>query len=351
MTVATLLTTLERLGVRICVEDDELRCRGPRNCLTPEIRVALKEHRAALLDMHTSGAHARLIAPRRPDRRDWRSLYGAALAISGTPAESFLAERGVPEQLATQANVRFLGSASNSALVFPILNRRFVLVGLTVHSLTTRKQWSLGAAGVFSPPGRSDAAHRVPLVESPICALSLTACGLPSLGLSGAAWPEWLPGALARRLVPIGFGRERPKAEAANRLAEALTLHEATGVLWTPPLEGEGGWSEYRRLHGEGAFISAVAARIRKVPLGLEYRYLRRGLFWDRRLADRFVNEVWMECSSIPTEEQSPQVRGLVDVVERAYMLRDMAYLWTTSRRAILGCQRTTQLPLPDDNQ
>ena len=49
MSGATLLEDLTRSGVKLWKEGNELRCRGPKKTLTPEVLAQLKEHKPEIL--------------------------------------------------------------------------------------------------------------------------------------------------------------------------------------------------------------------------------------------------------------------------------------------------------------
>jgi hypothetical protein len=45
-----LLDELTQHGVRLWIEDEHLRCRGPKSVLTPELKLDLERHKSELLD-------------------------------------------------------------------------------------------------------------------------------------------------------------------------------------------------------------------------------------------------------------------------------------------------------------
>lgn len=56
MTAAELLAELKKLGVLLICDGDALRIKAPAGVLTPELKAALAEHKAALLAQLTAGA-------------------------------------------------------------------------------------------------------------------------------------------------------------------------------------------------------------------------------------------------------------------------------------------------------
>ena len=63
MTGATLLEDLTRHGVKLWTEGGELRCRGPKKTLTPEVLAQLKEHKPEILKRLTPPAPVYTPAP------------------------------------------------------------------------------------------------------------------------------------------------------------------------------------------------------------------------------------------------------------------------------------------------
>ena len=68
MSGATLLEDLTRRGVKLWTEGGELRCRGPKKTLTPEVLAQLKQHKPEILEqLNTPTAEARRRQGARPD--------------------------------------------------------------------------------------------------------------------------------------------------------------------------------------------------------------------------------------------------------------------------------------------
>lgn len=80
MTAAALLADLQRRGVTITADGDQLRCNGPDEVLTPETLDELRTHKAAILAAHA----VRLSAP-AADRLAGDSVNLAALPAGALP--------------------------------------------------------------------------------------------------------------------------------------------------------------------------------------------------------------------------------------------------------------------------
>jgi DNA primase len=98
------------------------------------------------------------------------------------------------------------------------------------------------------------------ICEGPIDALSLAACGVPSLALVGLAMPEWIPAAAAFRTVALALDADQAGDQAAALLAPRLQSFGATVRRWRP--SGVKDWNEALQQLGEEALAAAVLDRI-----------------------------------------------------------------------------------------
>jgi hypothetical protein len=154
--------------------------------------------------------------------------------LAGSPAEDYLRRRGVilddAHGIAGFAR-SWLGKAP--AVVFPCKSTAGKLVALQGRFLApcegSPKAMSVGpiTAGVFVTRGALEAPV-VAIVEAPIDALSLAACGLPALALFGCALgpdrQRMLRRALAWKRVVIATDADAPGEAAAVELRAALTI-------------------------------------------------------------------------------------------------------------------------------
>lgn len=85
MTPTALLDHLRALGAEVCVEGDKLRYRAPAGVLTDDLRQAIREHKAALLELLRPFTPPVVLGPRGEDPLDFRRdpLTGAWLHDPG----------------------------------------------------------------------------------------------------------------------------------------------------------------------------------------------------------------------------------------------------------------------------
>jgi DNA primase len=87
---------------------------------------------------------------------------------------------------------------------------------------------------VFATDGALSAT-KLGITEAPIDALSLASRGLPSLGLCGTSWPDWLPNALLGKQVLLAFDADEAGDDAAGRLGGELESLRVTHSRLRPP--------------------------------------------------------------------------------------------------------------------
>ena len=140
------------------------------------------------------------------------------------------------------------------AVVFPMQDAASHLVAAEGRYLdtSTPKSRSAGlkAAGVFVASPGAMGADGVVVVEGPITALSVAACGLPAIALCGHVLRAWLACCLAGRTVFVSLdwdeqGAER-HGEAAFRALAAVGARPYRVALSA----GVGDWNDHLRAVG-----------------------------------------------------------------------------------------------------
>lgn len=178
----------------------------------------------------TAPEHSENTVPSTP-ASDWQSRWEMAQPLAGTPGATYLTKRGIPLEVAELAEVRWSPNWSgHGSVVFPIRGQRGETVAAQARAVRGNAKLTGGPkkdGAFFAPIGMGggrvcspfDAAvPAVILVEAPIDALSLAACGFPALALCGTSGPHWLRIACGLRRVALAFDAD----EAGDRAALAL---------------------------------------------------------------------------------------------------------------------------------
>lgn len=195
----------------------------------------------------------------------WRNKLRLILQpLEGTPGEGYLEGRGIPLALARAAKVKYCPRwehwnrkgeqwelvGASRRVVFPVYgpNGR-ELVGVQARSISAADDFDTSKlsrgeikAGAFVTPGAWEADVRA-LVEAPIDALTLAACGLPAIATMGSNLPEWLIDALAFKGVVIASDADAPGDTAAELWRVELRRRGAIGLQRLRP-EGAKDWNE-----------------------------------------------------------------------------------------------------------
>jgi hypothetical protein len=149
----------------------------------------------------------------------------AATPQTGTPAALYLARRGIPETIATAADVRALSLNGREFAAFPFHDAGGAAVAFQARAIdgAPRGHRAQGSKrdGIFATARDALSADRVIVCEAPIDALSLAACGFAAIALGGCNAPAWLPPALAFKRVLLAFDND---ANGAGDHAAALLL-------------------------------------------------------------------------------------------------------------------------------
>lgn len=246
--------TILRLSDMHCLRQDEGTRGGGAGDIT--------ESRGVLDFADPRNARVRDCPVRENDA--WRKHVRGLLTIAGTPTTTYLATRGVPEDLAHHARARYAPTwYGRPAVVFPIYDLAGELVAAQGRYLDGRSDPKVRTAGpvssgVFATPGAL-AAEELVLTEAPIDALTLAACDLPALALCGTVLRPWLLSACAFRRVVLAFDSDDAGEKASREWTTALQIHGAR-IERLRPIAGKD-WNELLQLHG----IEALCAELVRV--------------------------------------------------------------------------------------
>jgi hypothetical protein len=164
------------------------------------------------------------VAPSPPE---WLARWEALALVAETPGAAYLASRGIPVDVATAAGVRWAPSFYHRpAIVFPITDTTDAVVALHGRHTDGREDPKAHTGGpkkygVFATPGALLADPLV-LVEGPLDALALAACGVPAVALVGVSGPAWLTIHAALRRVVLALDHDTAGDDAAEALAADL---------------------------------------------------------------------------------------------------------------------------------
>lgn len=154
------------------------------------------------------------------------ACHARAVSLHGTPGATYVERRGIPCQLASSADVRFLVDCNGrSAVVVLLRDGNDSATALHARYLEyargQNKMLTFGVRGgiiAVLPQWRSDP---LILVEGLFDALSLAVCGYASIATIGR-WADWLPEFAAQRTVWLAFDGNRPGDALAHSAASLL---------------------------------------------------------------------------------------------------------------------------------
>jgi hypothetical protein len=221
----------------------------------------------------------------------WRAAWEAAVPLAGTPAEAYLHGRGVAAAGAA-AGARYAADwFGRRAVLFPVRDRQGALVAVQGRYLSegAPKVRSAGPAGlgVFAPPGAWEADPRI-LVEAPIDALSLAACGFPALATQGCRLPDFLPAACTCKAVLIATDGDAAGDEAARRWTAALRALNARVTRLRPPAAWGKDWNDALSRLGESTLRARLMQAIDPTVAPL--------VPWDENAAWEAVIAAWRQA-------------------------------------------------------
>jgi hypothetical protein len=219
------------------------------------LRLSPHEKARRALGLSAGSMHTSAPAPIEPlQTPTWRKRWDAAPSVVGTPGADYLASRGIPEAIATAADVRYFErwehwakdegdnwrlEGTSRRVVFPIVNQVGEIVGIHARSITAEefgdKFVTRGTVGVFATSGAETLqSDQLAIVEAPIDALSLAVAGVAAVATCGTACADWLPRALAFKTVMLAHDADAPGDEAAARLVSDLGRWGASAERWRP---------------------------------------------------------------------------------------------------------------------
>jgi phage/plasmid primase-like uncharacterized protein len=220
---------------------------------------------------------ARKLAERRPvaqepppdDRWPWRPAWDDAEPITYTPGAAYLRTRGIDEELAYQAGVRYADRflwRRERCVIFPFRDRAGAIVAVNARFIDVpssdqkRKTLSRGprSLGAFMTPGALEHAPVV-VVEGPADALSLAMAGIPALALVGTSGTDWLPEACAGKQVAVALDNDERGEDGSLRLARLIAQRGGRPFRCRPSAHD---WNDELREHGAAALRSAVTATL-----------------------------------------------------------------------------------------
>jgi hypothetical protein len=180
----------------------------------------------------------------------YKAIIASCTDIQGTPAETYLAGRGIVLDPGAGYDVGYSPNCYGSeAIIFYLLGLNGQMVGMQsrgIQSKTFRitKDPAADQTGqIFATPGAMGALSWVVIVEAPIDALSLAVCGVSAIATIGTNFPDWL----AREMIfcPVFLGHDNDQAgdDGARAAAGSLQRFGATPYRLRPP-EGCKDWNE-----------------------------------------------------------------------------------------------------------
>jgi hypothetical protein len=200
-----------------------------------------------------------------------------AVPIFGTAGAKYLEKRGIPVELASEANVLFSNNFyGRPAVLFPMHNQAGELVAFNGRFTDGKelqgklKTQSVGkkSYGLFATHGALES-EITTVCEGVFDALSLGLCGLPAVAVVGTSFPEWLPSALAFRNSFVATDADESGDKAADSLVNVLRSRGARAVRMRP--ERAKDWNDTLLDIGADALREFVELRIGEAFPNFEY--------------------------------------------------------------------------------
>ncbi len=186
--------------------------------------------------------------------------------LPGTPGAEYLSRRGIPEDVARAAHVRYSPAwYGRPGVVFALQDLNGYLVACQTRHIDERtdpKAHSLGEAkaGLFATAGAMDAPALV-VTEAPIDALSLAAAGLPAVACCGVALRPWILPACVGRVVLLAFDAD-DAGDKAYQEWQAMLRPIGARVYRLRPEAGAKDWNELLQTIGTDALRAALERQI-----------------------------------------------------------------------------------------
>jgi Toprim domain-containing protein len=189
--------------------------------------------------------------PPEPEKWSWREAWGDAEPIAYTPGAHYLRDRGIDEELAREAKLRYTDQfvvhdtagrewrRDERCIWFPFRDRAGTIVAVNIrfidvpssdqkHKTLTLGPRNSGAVMVCDPLRRDP----IVVVEGPIDALSLAMAGVPALALVGTAGTGWLPEACVLKNVALALDNDERGDLGCERLTGLLKPVGARLARW-----------------------------------------------------------------------------------------------------------------------
>ncbi|MHB9108571.1 MAG: CHC2 zinc finger domain-containing protein [Armatimonadota bacterium] len=225
-------------------------------------------------------------------RRAWELNIEKLQAFGGSPAEAYLASRGIPSAVALASGVQFhpdwhrwyvdenTGELKKStrparpAAMFPIIDQHGSLLAMQGRYIDGGEprmrtgQPVEGAAkhGVFATAGALDQPTII-IVEGLVNALSFATCGIPAIATCGAShFPGWLPDAFRGRRVVTAFDPDDGGTQGMGKLANYFKQHDVESEN-LPITRADLDWNDILRKHGADALAAVLRHRLGIEPL------------------------------------------------------------------------------------
>lgn len=226
------------------------------------MRSGVALHRAFALDAPQ--------APPLPETaHTWREHCHGAQKLPQTPGAAYLESRGIIREVLPRIARTCLyhpALMGRPAALFPFYDPRDksgepLAVAARYVDGKPNGHRALGAKslGVFYTMPDVWAAPVIVLVEAPLDALSLMACGVPAVALGGVSWPDWLPVACGFKSVLLAFDADEAGDKAAAQLAPVLASFGAKSARLRPP--GAKDWNEELHASGTASLSAWLRAR------------------------------------------------------------------------------------------
>jgi hypothetical protein len=203
-----------------------------------------------------------------------------AVPIFGTAGAKYIEKRGIPIELAIEANVLFSNNFyGRPAVLFPMHNQAGELVAFNGRFTDGKelqgklKTQSVGkkSYGLFATPGALEA-EIIAVCEGVFDALSLHLCGLPAVAIVGTSFPEWLPSALAFRNIFVATDADESGVKAADNFINVFRSRGSRAVCFRP--EGAKDWNDSLQDIGPDAVRDFIEQRMNEAFPNFEYPHV-----------------------------------------------------------------------------
>ena len=217
--------------------------------------------------------------------QDWAKRFRKIKPLLGSPADDYLATRGIDVKLAARAEIGYLAdwqhwekvedrwesTGTDRRVAFPVVDRTGELVAISTRAIDqdflepkvdTRGE---KRAGIFITPGALVGDVWI-ITEAPIDALSFATVGYPALALCGTTPPNWLRVAAAFKTILLATDNDEAGDLAAVGLETDLTLGSKCRRLRSQGKD----WNDDLVTRGAAALRAALNALLPPAELPLD---------------------------------------------------------------------------------